>query len=257
MLVDAAPEGLRARSKSGAFADGYLDDEESRWRIGVPNESLAAPLLADIEDLVGLALTTGWRQCGYVPFHGAGVANGNRCAMICAHSGGGKSTLTAALVRRGWRTLGDDKLLLKVVDGRPTVSALVKTFNLHPQTRAWFPEVGDLELLQTYSAWTDKRRLAVETVWSEAMIGSAIPTHFVELDRSGVHAGICVSQLAPADILPRMLRHIVIPSDDRVARATLKIVAAAAAALRGLCITIGKHAYRDPNCLDALEAALR
>ena len=91
--------------------------------------------------------------------------------------------MTAAFVRRGWRTLGDDKLLARLdADGSVRVAALLHTFNLHPSTRTWFPEVGDLERLPTYSAWTEKRKVAVSSIWDAATADVGVPNRVVALD---------------------------------------------------------------------------
>ena len=179
MVVRApADDELRATTLIGAAASGCLGADGDDWTITAPDEAIAEGTLEDIEDLVGLALTTGWRRAGWVPLHAAGIVDdrGN-CALVCAPSGGGKSTMTAAFVRRGWRALGDDKLLARVDDdGTVRVAALLHTFNLHPATRGWFPEVGDLEQLPTYSAWTDKRKVSASSIWSDATADVGAPT---------------------------------------------------------------------------------
>ena len=182
MVVGAPAENeLRATTLIGAAASGCLGADGDDWTVTAPDEAIAEGTLEDVEDLVGLALTTGWRRAGWVPLHAAGIVDdrGN-CALVCAPSGGGKSTMTAAFVRRGWRALGDDKLLARVDDdGTVRVAALLHTFNLHPATRAWFPEVGDLEQLPTYSAWTDKRKVSASAIWSGATADIGAPTRVV------------------------------------------------------------------------------
>ena len=176
--------------------------------------------------------------------------------VAAPRSGGGKTTLTLALVRRGWQAIGDDKLLLACSGQGPQVGALVHTCNLHPQTRAWFPEVGDLERLPVYSAWTDKRRVPIETVWPGGTSGGGLPTHVVQLSRGDVEGKIRVEPLAHAEILPTLLRQTVLPGDPAVTRQMLRTLAAATQGLQGLQIEVGLNAYRDDACLDILEAAL-
>ena len=256
MSVDAVDSGLTASSMSGAGAAGRLRDTADEWSISVPAGDLTVGSLSDIEDLVGLALTTGWRRGGWVPVHAGAVVRGKRCVLLCAASGGGKTTLTLALVRRGWQAIGDDKLLLACSGQGPQVGALVHTCNLHPQTRAWFPEVGDLERLPVYSAWTDKRRVPIETVWPGGTSGGGLPTHVVQLSRGDVEGKIRVEPLAHAEILPTLLRQTVLPGDPAVTRQMLRTLAAATQGLQGLQIEVGLNAYRDDACLDILEAAL-
>ncbi len=75
----------------------------------------------EIEDLLSLVLTTGWRRAGWVPLHGGGLVRDGRGLLCVATSGGGKTTFTVSLIRRGWRALGDDKVLLATAAGAPRV----------------------------------------------------------------------------------------------------------------------------------------
>ena len=129
MRVEVTESGLYATATSGSTARFSAPGEH--WLISVPRSTAAVP--EDVEDLIGLAITTSWRRLGWVPLHAAAVARDDCGAILCAPSGGGKTTLAAALLRRGWRTLGDDKLLLRLIGGRPEIAALVESCNLHPR----------------------------------------------------------------------------------------------------------------------------
>ena len=100
-----------------------------------------------------------------MPLHAAGVVDDSgNCALVCAAVGWREvHAHRRRWCARGWRALGDDKLLVRESTRTSTVrvAALLHTFNLHPATRSWFPEVGDLECLPTYSAWTEKRKVSV------------------------------------------------------------------------------------------------
>ncbi len=212
----------------------------------------------DIEDLVGLALTTAWRGLGLVPVHAGAVVHNGACALLCAPSGGGKTTLTAALIRRGWATLGDDKLLLSLgPDGRPRLEALIHTFNLHPNARRWFPEVGELAALPRYSAWTEKRKVRIADIWPGVTCERGEPTHLVRVHRHEGADGVRVRALPAAELLSILLRQTVIPNDRRLARGILATVAATAGRLVGLEVELGHDVYRDPDRLAALEGALQ
>lgn len=280
MHVDRDDAGrLVATARSGATCIG--DGDGTAWTMVVPRREADLWVLTDVEHLLSLVLTTGWRAAGWVPLHAGTIARADRCAIVCAESGGGKTTLTAALVRQGWQTLGDDKLLLRVVDAaahaasgarrataghasggavaaaQAELRALVHTFNLHPRTRAWFPEVGDLERLPRYSEWTEKRKVRPQAVWPGATRAAARPTHLVELHRAARGAApVRVAPLAPGAVLATLLRQTVIPSEPAVARAILGTVAAAARALAGLRVEVADDAYADPACLTPLVEAI-
>lgn len=256
MTVDVAEAGLHATTLGGARSRLRQAGTAEHWDIDVPAALIEASNLEDVEELVILALTAGWRNAGWVPLHAAAVTDGRRCAIICAPSGGGKSTLTAAFVRRGWRAVGDDKLLLRTAEGRPHLAALQRTFNLHPGTSAWFPEVGNLERLPLYSSWTQKRKVKIESIWPATAADDAQPTHLLRLSRSSLRGGITYESLAARDVLTTLLRQIAIPADRSTASRILAAVAPTARGLQGLDVSVGENAYQAADALDALETAL-
>jgi hypothetical protein len=255
--VDVAEAGLLATTIGGARSRSQQSGSTERWEMNIPGELVQTSNLEDVEELVILALTAGWRSAGWVPVHAGAVTNGERCAIICAPSGGGKSTLTAAFVRRGWRAIGDDKLLLRMVDGRPHLAALQRTFNLHPVTSTWFPEVGDLERLPRYSTWTHKRKVKMESIWPEPVADDAQPTHLLRVRRGPQPGGIVYEPLSAGDTLATLLRQVVIPTDRSTANRILSAVAPTAEKLRGFDVVVGENAYGRADALDALESALR
>jgi hypothetical protein len=256
MLVDRDSDGLQASTTSGAHARGRFDATRETWHISVPEKLVEQGKLEEIEDVLSLVLTTGWRREGWTPLHAAAVVKGAACAVICAPTGGGKTTLTAALVRRGWQVVGDDKILLRMNEGQPIIAALLHTFNLHPQTRQWFPEVGDLERLPRYSVWTEKRKVSISSIWSHAPAHAAKPSVLISLRRNNDISNAVVARLHEDDILETLLRQTVIPADRGTARDIVSTVARAATRLRGLTVEVPTDAYRDPHFLVALESAI-
>lgn len=255
MTVDATGGEYHATTRCGARARSS-GTTAATWSIEVPQAAVAARQLEELEDLVGLALTAGWRTAGWVPVHAAAVIREGVCPILCAGSGGGKSTLTAALVRSGWRALGDDKLLLRHDGTAAELRALLHTFNLHPRTSEWFPEVGDLTLLPPYSSWTEKRKFRSDHTWPEASAPRARPTHVVRVRRDGDAQAVRVRELPRSEILPTLLKQIVIPSDRVAAGDILATVAKTVAGVRGIELEIGENAYRDPACLAEFEREL-
>jgi hypothetical protein len=255
MWVDRTLRGLRATTVSGAGAECVYRDDGEQWHVEVAESVVTGGKLEELEDILSLVLTTGWRRAGWTPVHAAAVERDGVCVMLCAPTGGGKTTMTAALVRRGWRVLGDDKLLLHLADGEPEVAALLHTFNLHPQTRRWFPEVGDLEHLPRYSVWTEKRKVRVTDIWSGATALRARPRILVALNRSAEVMEAEIAPLSPTAVLETLLRQTVIPADRDVARPILTAIAHTASGLRGLRVTVPQDGYRDAVLLARLEEA--
>jgi len=256
MRVDATAAGLRATCESGAAA-AYTAASRS-WCIGVPPRADGAAVPDDVEDLIGLVLATAWREAGWVPLHAGAVVRKGCCALLTAPSGGGKTTLTAAFVRRGWQTLGDDKLLVRVgADAVPEARALVHHCNLHPLTRRWFPEVGDLERLPRYSASTEKRKVHIDDIWPARTLTRGRPTHVVHIAASADARRLSATRLDATEILATLLRSTVIPNQPAPARPLLVTLAAVAKQLDGWRVDVGPDAYAEPDCLEPIEAVLR
>lgn len=78
----------------------------------------------------------------YLVLHAAVIECGGRAAILPAPPGSGKSTLTAALVQRGWRLLSDELTLIDPDTG--LVHGLARPVSLKntslPLLRAWAPE---------------------------------------------------------------------------------------------------------------------
>ncbi len=254
MRVDEDGGALVAACPSGLWAEG--DADSTAWTIYAPDPTDPWVTL-DLEVLLTLLLCEGWRQAGWTPVHGAAVVRGGRCALLCAESGGGKTTLTVAMIRAGWRTLGDDKLLLRLVAGTPEVRGLAQSFNLHPNTRTWFPEVGDLAAVPRYSQWTEKRKVRSADLWPGATTQSAAtPTHLAVIQRREEAEGLRAERLEPAETLSALLHQVVVPGGRRAARQILGVVAQTATSLRGLRVRVGENAYAAPSALHPLEEAL-
>ena len=257
MNVDPAPDGLRATTNHGAALEGTFTDSGEHWRMSASRELVDTGWWPEVEDMLTLVLTVGWRRAGWVPLHGAALTDGPRGAIVCAAGGGGKTTFMMAMVRIGWRSLGDDKLLLRS-DGSPSLVAAIKLMlNVDPAVETWFPEVGDLTGLPEYSAWTVKRRVALESLWPKASQLTMRPTTIVALQRRTGVQGFVIEPMDAADTLATLLRQTVIPHDRAQARWIMSELAACAGAAAGVRVIVGDGAYADPAAIERVAEALR
>jgi len=257
MRVDRRGSHYLAATRCGFIALGACNDGRGdRWIIAVPPQTgFGEPEIGEIEDLFSLICTLGWRAQGWIAVHAGAVAKGDRCVLLCAASGGGKSTLTAALVQNGWKTLGDDKLLLRAGDRAAVLASMLQTFNLDPATRRWL-NVGDIDALPRYSAWTQKRRIHVNMLAENQALERAAPTHLAVLRRCSEVDGIRATRMETREVLPSLLRQIVIPSDREAAATILETAISCARGLHGVYVDIGDDAYAKPGWLASLESAL-
>lgn len=253
-VADKTDLGVIATSMLGGWCE--MDAEATYCRIFAPHGAENELMLDEVEQFITLALTLAWRRLGWIPLHAGAVSYGKFCSLICATSGGGKSTLVAALIRRGWQTLGDDKLLLRLDEnGKPVITALTRHFNLHPRSSQWFPELGDMASLPPYSRWTEKRQVSIERVWPDRMRNTARPTHLIEVVRNRQACGMLISSVPKSQVLATLLRQVVIPEDQQFAREVLQTVAPTARSLSGVRLEIGENAYGSPEVLEPLERA--
>ena len=254
MSVDRNGRRYLADTQYGLVAAGNCN----AWCIDIPPETIfGEPEIGDLEDIFSLICTAGWREEGYVALHAGAVVKNNTCAILCASSGGGKSTLTTALVHAGWQTLGDDKLLMQSEQNSAgtTLRSLLQTFNLDPATRRWF-DFGDLEALPRYSAWTTKRRVPLDQIAPGTARDQAKPTHIVQITRNPKTTGILAREMPKQHMLPTLLKQIVLPADREVAAWIVREAAACTRQLQGVILEIGDDAYAQPRWLHNIEEAL-
>ena len=74
------------------------------------------------------------RQLGYLVLHGSAVTIGRKAVVLCGASGWGKSTLAAALHRRGHRLLADDFAAIRIAPRGPTLLAGPPLLKLWPDS---------------------------------------------------------------------------------------------------------------------------
>ena len=257
MRVDRSEHGFLASTLSGTVARGYIDANGDHWKIHIPPAlELQEPEIKDIEDIISLACTVGWRRQGWIPLHAAAVIRDNVCAILCAPSGGGKSTLAAALLRQGWQTLGDDKLLMRCDEERPVIAALLKTFNLHPKTSTWFSGLENIHDLPRYSAWTEKRHVAIDAIARGVARSHATPTHLIQIERHHSSQAVVLESMDSRDILPTLLRQVVIPCEREVVTQIVSVASTISKNLHGFVMRIGEDVYARAGWWKPLDQAL-
>lgn len=252
MAVERSPATWFASTPSGICAHARDVDD---WRLSFPPLRFDEPEIGDVEDILSLILTENWRFAGWLPIHaGCVVAPNGAAALLCAASGGGKSTLTAALIRAGWKTLGDDKLLLRTKP-MPLAASLAASFNLDPATARWFPELAGVADLPRYSAWTNKRRVMVGDFWPGALIDTIAPSHIISIVRDD-GAGFHIRKLGAREALRVLFDQVVVANDRQVAREIAQTLAQLAADASAFELRLGRDAYSAHSIAGCLEAAL-
>lgn len=255
--VDRRGTHLISSSNVGVWMD--YDEAGKSARILVPGHPDRATEIEEVEQQLVLLLARAWAGEGWTPLHAGSlvIPGENRCVLVCAPSGVGKTTLISALLCRGWRTLGDDKILLRKENGRVVARALSGRVHLHPSLLNWFPEVGEIEKWPRYSRWTEKRMVRLEAIWPGQSLESAIPAGLVQLGRNENGSGVEVEPLDAVNTLHTLLRQIAIPADAPDAQPLVACAAAMTAQLRAARINIGNNAFADEANLKQLATIFR
>ncbi|GEM_PF-734419 len=256
LRVDLIDQRLVAIGPLGSRMD--FDLNLGRARILVPTCSDRAGQIEEVEQQFVLLLARAWAQSGWTPLHaGSLVPPGqHRCILLCAPSGSGKTTLTSALLRRGWKTLGDDKTLLRMQNGTTCARALAHRFHLHPEAARWFPEARNLSDWPRYSRWTDKRVVQIEAIWPGRLLVESIPGGLVQVERSSEEFPLTVVPLNTTETFNVLLRQIVVPGEASHARPLVNCAAQTASRLRGARVRVGHNAFLRPQFAEELEKAL-
>jgi hypothetical protein len=250
-------EGARLVSLGAIGVWMEFDLAAGSAHIIAPMHSDWPTLVEEIEHQLILLLSRAWALAGWTPLHaGSLIPPGeNRCVLLCAPSGVGKTTLIAAMLRRGWRTLGDDKTLLRIEHTSVAARGLARRFHLYPHSSQWFPETGDFNQWPRYSRWTDKRIVQIESVWPDRLSNAATPAAVVQLERGA--SELQVEPLDSTGTLNTLLRQVAIPSHPVHARAIVGCLAATAVKVKSARIKIGHEAFADTAVLVRLEEIFR
>jgi hypothetical protein len=255
LRVDRHGSRLLSRSRVGVWMEFDLAGRTAR--ITVPVHSDWPELVEEVEQQLVLLLARSWAQEGWTPLHAASLIppGEQRCVLLCAPSGTGKTTLTTAFLRRGWRTLGDDKTLLRIEAEGVVARSLAQRFHLHPSAARWFPEAGNLAQSPRYSRWTDKRIVRIADVWSDRLLERAAPVGLLQVER--VERGLGFEPLDRIQTLNTLLRQVAIPTDPEHARPLVSCIAHTAAKLNSARLKIGSEAFTDPAIMERMDDFLR
>lgn len=125
--VDVAPAAVAFDH----FEFGRVTVRDGREIVVRPHERADERALALF--LAGPALAVALHQRGRLVLHATAVAIGGRALAILGEKGAGKSTLAAALTRRGHRLLSDDVVAIEERDGASVAFAGTASLKIQPE----------------------------------------------------------------------------------------------------------------------------
>ena len=125
--VDIAPDAVAFDH----FEFGRVTVHGGREIVVRPHERADERALALF--LAGPALAVALHQRGLLVLHATAIAIGGRALAILGEKGAGKSTLAAALTRRGHRLLSDDVVAIEERDGASFALAGTASLKIQPE----------------------------------------------------------------------------------------------------------------------------
>lgn len=125
----------------------------------------------------------------YLVVHAAAIERGGRVAILPGAPGAGKSTLTAALVQRGWRLLSDELALIRPEDRR--VVPLARPINLKNSSIALMRDFAPSAVFSAETHDTAKGTVALMRAPAESIArqAEAAPVGWIIFPRWQKEAG--------------------------------------------------------------------
>ncbi len=195
------------------------------------------------------------RQSLYA-IHGAAVCKGEENGVLfVGYSDTGKSTMTMALVRRGWEYLSDDSIFVRRLEGG-TVEALPfrRDFGLDPDSDKYFPELVGHDSRQMTDI--EKWRVDVNQLYPTLARERCIPRvilfpEIVDVPVSSLQA------IGQADALVLLMRQCsFVDTDKEVASAQMKTLQSLVRQSVVYKLEAGRDLKDDPGTVEDLIVPL-
>jgi hypothetical protein len=163
--------------------------------------------------LFGLGLALWLEQRGVPCLHANALAHEGHAFGLIGESRAGKTTLTVALLQRGFSLLSDDLLTLAEHDGRFWVQPGLAQVRMWPDTIAdLMPAASAANLERVHAAfekrWVPAERILPNAVAREAKALTAL--YLLERDESGSRREIVLEPVPPSEALLGLLSYSVI-----------------------------------------------
>lgn len=153
--------------------------------------------------LLGIVAALWLELSGAPVLHGSAVTVAGRAVACLSHSGGGKSTLAAALMRRGARLLADDVLALDMQGGPVHCRPAYPAMRLWPDEAGHF--VGRYEHLERVDPGQGKRLVPIgEAAFCDEpqLLGAILLPR-----RREPGTAVRLTELSPRDAVVQLLRY--------------------------------------------------
>jgi len=269
----AVPAGARAILRTDEYSgfeehgSFYLTDGETVLRVRARDRRgdvhLAPSFSARPSDLRRqfwmYTLVKLLQSAGVHGLHAAGlVAPDGAGLLVVGDSGSGKSTLTIGLIRRGWRYLSDDAVLLRRGERAVEALALRRHFYVDADAASLYPELPRGEEIPDASGGR-RRRVGVEEAYPSQRVSACEPrillfTRIVPREESALIS------VDPSVALGRLLAQCVRQAFEREATSQhLVVLKQLLKQARFFDLEAGADLHRSPALLERLltEVSIR
>jgi hypothetical protein len=247
--------GVVFRSTDGGWM--RLASDASRVEVVVPEAMLTGPDWS-LRDLFSAALTSLLRAQGRFPVHAAGVTapDGAAGVLVVGAPMAGKTSLALNFVRRGWRWLSDDKIVLEPAAGGVAMRGLYRPANVDPALARWFPELAAVTRLPRAFPNSEKRATALDVVYGPGVFGAASDAGAAAVahllfPRVVDVGATTVTPLAPREALLRLMTQSPIQRDRADAGRQLALLSRLAEGARAFALAAGRDLLESPEALTA------
>ncbi len=149
-------------------------DTERGVALCCVNADSGAPTGAIAQSLVQGALVELLRAQHWYAVHAAAAGRGGRAVLITGGGGVGKTTLALALVRAGYKCLGDDQILVARRNGQPVLHCLSSRISFRADMCTLLPELRSAPPAHGQQS-VGKRAAFVEDIFRKSVAATAEP----------------------------------------------------------------------------------
>ncbi|NNE33933.1 MAG: hypothetical protein HKN13_01770 [Rhodothermales bacterium] len=267
--VDPVPVGAVAAGGHDSGLSVYrlpdttvLHGEPARAEVAAAGRrldvQLTHELIAETEELnfvlyfiITFALLALLQRKSLYAIHGAAVCKGeSNGVLFVGYSDTGKSTMTMALVRRGWEYLSDDSIFVR--DAGKQVEALPfrRDFGLDPDSDHYFPELRGHESTQMTDI--DKWRVNVHQLYPSQGRERCVPRVIIFPQISDVSSS-SLEDIGQAEALVLLMRQCsFIDTDKELASAQMKTLQSLVRQASVHKLVAGRDLKEDPGRVEDL-----
>lgn len=176
--------------------------------------SLPPEILSNFIFITGLSEMI--RPKGLYLIHAAALAKEEKGVLIPGFTGSGKTTLSLALLRRGFKFLSDDRPFLRREKGGIKILAFPESLDVTEKTISFFPELQTLPA-DAFKTGLKKKKFSVESIYPNSILNTCAPRvllfpNIVDRENSRLES------ISKVEAAVKLLPHCLLVFDQEIAK---------------------------------------